>query len=144
MRFAVLCRRSAPGISHSLRHRFANSLGVIYRAHSCYGVPEFWLAPGLDGGGLALPQERVPHIPFAQTPLRELARCDIPGTLLLGSAWYSGLRLISWGALALPQERVRHVPFAQTPLRELARCDTPDTLLLRRAGRLVSARFGWG
>jgi len=31
-------------MSHSLRHRFANSLGVTHQAHSCYGVPGFGLA----------------------------------------------------------------------------------------------------
>jgi hypothetical protein len=52
-------------MSHSLRHRCANSLGVTYRAHSCYGVPGFGLALGLDWGSLALPQERARHVPFA-------------------------------------------------------------------------------
>ena len=101
-----------------------------------------------------MPQECAWHVPFAQAPLRELARCDIPDTLLLRSAGFlvsarfgwgvRNGRLVRVGGLALPQERARHVPFAQTPLRELARCDIPDTLLLRSAGLLVGARFGEG
>jgi len=36
-------------MSHSLRQRFANSLGVTYQTHSCYGVPDCRSVPGLGG-----------------------------------------------------------------------------------------------
>jgi hypothetical protein len=49
--------------------------------------------------GGALPQERTRHVPFAQTPLRELARCDIPGTLLLRSASFPNQHLILVGMI---------------------------------------------
>ena len=82
-------------MSQSLRQRCANSLGVTYRAHSCCGVPGFGLARGLFGVP-ALPQECARHVPVAQTALRELAWCDIPGTLLLRSARFTAQRL-NWG-----------------------------------------------
>ena len=75
-------------MSHSLRRRFANSLGVTYQAHSCCRVPGLWLVPDWCWGILALPRECARHVPFAQTPLRELARCDTPDTLLLRSAGF--------------------------------------------------------
>jgi hypothetical protein len=36
-------------MSHSLRQRFANSLGVTHQTHCCYEVPGSRSAPGLSG-----------------------------------------------------------------------------------------------
>jgi hypothetical protein len=45
-------------MSQSLRQRCANSLGVTYRAHSCYGVPVVRSAP--DWVGIENESVRIP------------------------------------------------------------------------------------
>jgi len=60
-------------------------------------VPGIVLGRRLAFGWSALPQKRARHVPFAQTALRELARCDTPDALLLRGAGFPVSAWAEWG-----------------------------------------------